>query len=337
MPSVFGKEYPKTELRRRVGDMTQLAGALPFVYSEGKATGTQAIEVRNGSGLRFVVLPGRGMDIAWAELGGVNVSYISKTGIVNACHYDERDFLRSFSAGLLTTCGLSYMGAPCVDEGVQLGTHGRIANTPAYDLSITQEWQGDDYVICVRGKVRESTVFGEDLVLTRSITTAMGDNRICIHDEIENVGFSPAPLMVLYHFNFGFPLVDEDSVLTTNCTNVRPRDAAAVPGLGECCRFSAPVQNYSEQAFYRDAEGRSFARLENPDIGVAAELRFDGSQLPYLVEWKQMGEQEYAVGLEPATNPPCGRAAARAEGTLLYLQPQQIRAHDIEVCLERLD
>lgn len=331
MPKLFGKEYSKTELRKRVGDLSQVAGAVKFQYSDGKAAGTEAIEVRNGSGLRFVVLPGRGMDIAYAELNGVPFSYISKTGIVNASHYDETDFLRSFAAGLLTTCGLTYMGPDCVDEGKALGAHGRIANTPAYDVAVTQQWEGDDFVISVRGKVREATVFGENLVLTRTITTRIGDNQIQIHDEIENVGFSATPLMVLYHFNFGFPLLSEDSVLTTNCTGVRPRDAAAEPGLQECCQFSAPVPNYSEQAFYRDAVPQSYARLENPTLGKAVELRFDGTQLPYLVEWKQVGEQEYVVGLEPATNPPCGRAAARADGSLLYLQPQEKREHSIEL------
>lgn len=334
MAKLFGKEYTKAELRKRVGDLSQVAGAVKFQYSDGKAAGTEAIEVRNGSGLRFVVLPGRGMDIAYAELNGVPFSYISKTGVVNACHYDEEDFLRSFTAGLLTTCGLTYMGAGCVDEGKTLGLHGRIANTPAYDVGITQQWQGDDFVISVRGKVREATVFGENMVLTRTITTRLGDNQIHIHDEIENVGFSASPVMVLYHFNFGFPLLSGDSVLTTNCTDVKPRDAAAEPGLGECCKFAEPTPNYSEQVFSRKAVAQSYARLENPTLGKAVELRFNGAELPYLIEWKQVGEQDYVVGLEPGTNPPGGRAAARADGTLMFLEPQQKREHSLTVVFE---
>lgn len=329
MTSLYGKEYTKSELRRTIGDISQLGGALEFTYTSGKARGATAIEVRNGSGLRFVILPNRGMDIAYAEFKGIPFSYISKTGIVEASHYDEPDFLRSFSAGLLTTCGLTYMGAPCKDQGQELGAHGRIANVPAYDVGIVQEWREDDYVIEVRGKVREATVFGENMVLTRTITTKFGDNKIYIHDEIENEGFQDTPLMVLYHMNFGFPLISSSTVLTTNCINMRPRDVDAEPGVNEACSFSEPVPNYKEQVFYRDSVEQSFAKLENPDLNLAVKVKFSKEELPYFVEWKQMGEQEYVVGLEPATYPPDGRAAARKRNELLVLKPQEIRIHNL--------
>ncbi len=331
MANLFGKEYTKSELRKRVGDISQLGGAQEFTYTSGKANGTKAIEVKNGSGLRFVILPGRGMDIAYAEFQGIPFSYISKTGIVEAAHYDEPDFLRSFTAGLLTTCGLTYMGAPCEDQGQKLGAHGRIANLPAFDVGIVQEWREDDYVIEVRGKVREAAVFGENMVLTRTITTKFGDNRIYIHDEIENEGFTETPLMVLYHMNFGFPLISSSTVLSTNCENTRPRDEVAKPGVNSACNFSEPIPNYREQVFYRDAVENSFAKLENPDLGLAVKVEFSGDELPYLIEWKQMGEQEYVVGLEPATYPPDGRAAARKRGELLCLKPQETRTHNLVI------
>lgn len=335
MAKLFGKEYTKSELRKRIGDISQLGGALEYTYDSGKANGTKAIEVRNGSGLRFVILPGRGMDIAYAEYEGIPFSYISKTGVVESSHYDEPDFLRSFTAGLLTTCGLTYMGAPCHDEGKDLGAHGRISNLPAFDVGIVQEWRGDDYVIEVRGKVREATVFGENMVLTRIITTKFGENRIYIHDEIENEGFADTPLMVLYHMNFGFPLISSSTVLTTNTINLRPRDTVAEPGVNQACAFSEPIPGYSEQVFYRDSVKESFAKLYNPDVNLSVEIGFSGGELPYLVEWKQMGQQEYVVGLEPATYPPSGRAAARATGELLYLKPQEIRTHEIVLEVKR--
>lgn len=92
MANVFGVNLSKDEVLKRVGDISQIAGALPFEYSSGKAKGTAAVEIRNGSGLRFVVLIDRGMDIAYAEINGVPLSYISKTGIVAPSHYDETDF-----------------------------------------------------------------------------------------------------------------------------------------------------------------------------------------------------------------------------------------------------
>lgn len=336
MPHVFGETLTKTQLRQRIGDITQVAGATLFTYGEGKAAGTRAVEVKTGSGLRFVISPDRGMDITYAEYKGIPLSYISKTGVVSPVHYDEGDWLRSFTAGLLTTCGLTYMGAPCVDEGVSLGLHGRVANIPAADLSIQQEWVGEDYVISVSGKVRESTVFGENLVLTRTITAKLGESCFSFQDKVENEGFATTPLMMLYHMNFGYPLVSAATRLETNCTGLRPRDEVAAPGLNETTVFSDPVPGYAEQCFFRDADGASYAALINPSLGVSARIDFDGSQLPYLVEWKQMGEQDYVVGLEPGTNTPEGRAYARANNQLQFLAPGDVKVHNLTVSIEEL-
>ncbi|MBQ8683814.1 MAG: aldose 1-epimerase family protein [Clostridia bacterium] len=322
----------KTELRRRVGDMSQLAGALRMEYAEGRAKGTAAIEVRNGSGLRFVVLPDRGMDIAYAELNGVPFSYIGKTGVVAPTHYDEPDFLRSFTAGLLTTCGLTYMGAGGEDQGEMLGLHGRAANIPAEDVSVFQDWVDDEnYEIRITGRIRECKVFGCDMALTRTITTRMGDNAIYIHDEIENRGFQASPLMVLYHMNFGYPLLSADTVLETNCTGLRPRNPEVPLDLANAANFSDPIHGYDEEVFIRDAAGACYTALHNKATGMRVQVDFNGDQLPYLVEWKMMGEQEYVVGMEPGTYPPFGRAAARERGELLFLQPQEKRIHDLKV------
>lgn len=332
MPILFGKQMTKNEIRERVGDITQIAGAIRFTYTEGRAKGTDAVEVKTGSGLRFVILPDKGMNIAYAEYKGVPFSYISKTGIVAPTHYDEKDFLRSFEGGLLTTCGLTYMGAPCEDEGVPLGAHGRISNTPAYDVSIHQDWdENGEYCIKVSGKVRESTLFGENIVLYRTVTTYLGSDKIYLHDEIINEGFEPSPLMVLYHMNFGYPLVSEDTVLDTNCINLRPRDEIAAPGVNESAEFSAPVDGYKEQVFYRESVENSYAALQNKKLGISCRLDFKKEQLPCFVEWKQVGKQEYVVGLEPATNPPDGRAAVRARGELKYIAPDEKKTVDITV------
>lgn len=335
MPKLFGKDMTKTEICERVGDISQIAGALPYTYDAGKAKGTSAVEVKTGSGLGFVILLDKGMNIAYAEYKGVPFSYISKTGVVSPDHYDEPDFLRSFEGGLLTTCGITYMGAPCVDEGVKLGAHGRISNIPAYDVCISQDWdENDEYCIIVSGKVRESSMFGENMVLKRTIKTYLGSDSFTIHDEVVNEGFTKTPLMILYHMNFGYPLLSEDAKLTTNCENLRPRDDAAKPGVNDAYEFSAPIADYAEQVFYRDSVKQSYAELKNDKLGIACRIEFDGEQLPYLVEWKQVGKKEYVVGLEPGTNPPDGRDKIRKRGELIELEPYEKREFDLKISLK---
>ena len=137
--------------------------------------------------------------------------------------------------------------------------------------------------------------------------------------------------------NFGYPLLSENSVLNTNCINMSQRDDDATRGVYKTTEFSAPVKDYKEQVFYRDSVESSYVTLTNPDLGAMVKLDFSAEQLPYFVEWKRDGEQDYVGGLEPATNPPDGRAAVRARNELNFLDPMQKRDFDIILSFEACD
>ncbi len=340
MAFIYGREYSRQELMKCIGDVSQIAGARSCTLESGRAKGVGAVDIKTGGGLSFTVLTDRGLDIAWADYKGMAISYVSKTGVVSPAYFEPsgNDFLRGFFAGLLTTCGLTYMGAACEDQGVNLGLHGRISNIPAEDVCVSNEWQGDDFVMKVRGKVRESTVFGENMVLTREIESRMGENRLFIHDCVENCGYDRQPFMLLYHCNFGHPLLGKDTELILKETGVKARDAEAEKGLDICREFEMPTHGYSEQVFYHDLipneDGTVMATLFNKSIGESGfgiYLRFNKKQLPYMTEWKQMGEGDYAVGLEPATWYPEGRSRARERGELEFLEPGDIKSFDIEI------
>jgi hypothetical protein len=335
-----GKELSRRDLAKLTGDISQIAGAKEYELLSGKSKGVRAVDVRTGSGFSFTVLPDRGMDIACAEYKGTSLSFISKTGIVSPAYYNEQGFgfLRSFYAGLLTTCGISHMGAPCVDQGENLGLHGRASNTPAENVAVYSEWTGDEFLITLRGTVRESRVFGENLTLERKIVTSLGSNILSVRDKVENCGFEPQPLMLLYHCNFGYPLLSSESVLIKPGGTVRPRDAEAQKGLEECHVFCEPQHGYAEQVFYHDLKadekGETFACLFNSSLGtngLGAYVRFNKNELPYLIEWKQMGEGDYVAGLEPGSWYPEGRAEARKRGELQFIQPGETREFHLEI------
>lgn len=339
MARVYGKELSKYELMKRVGDISQIAGARKCRLIGGKAEGVNAVDVKTGGGLEFTVFPDRGMDIAWANFREIAFGFISKTGVVSPVYYDPlgNEFLRSFHAGFLTTCGLTNMGAPCIDEEKPLGLHGRASNTPAEDVCVINEWENDDFNIKIKGRIRESTVFGENITLSREIRTKLGENKFTIHDRVENCGFEEQPLMLLYHFNFGYPMLDKDTKLCVK-GSVRPRDVEAEKGINEYNVFSEPVHKYLEQVFYHDVipeeNGMSKVSLVNKSLGgsgVEVYIKFDKKQLPYLIEWKQVGEGDYVVGLEPATWYPEGRSEARRRGELIFIKPGEIKEFKIEI------
>lgn len=345
MARVFGKEMSRQEIMQRVGDVSQIARITDYRFESGRAEGMRSYEIVTGSGLEFTVVPSRCMDIAWASYKGIPLSFISKAGL-SAPGYFEKDglgFLRNFTCGLTTTCGLTYMGAPCNDQGEELGLHGRISNTPAQNCSARTEWIGDDLVLMVKGQMRESAMFGENMVLEREITTKLGSNQIHIQDTITNEGFEETPLMLLYHCNFGYPLIDSDANLFIESPEVRPRDSRAAEGIDEWHRFHAPEHGFTEQLYYFDVQanskGYAQAVIRNNqllDNGLRVTLRFRKDTLPYCSEWKQLGEGDYVVGIEPGTWLPEGRAKARERKELKMLAPGEEYVTDMCFIIDEL-
>lgn len=331
------KALSKREMLKYVGDTSQLFGVKDYRLNGGKADGVRAVDIKNGSGLEFTVLPDRGLDIAYLSYKSVNFSYISKTGIVAPEYFMEPGlgFLRSFYAGFLTTCGLTYVGAPCNDNGEELGIHGRISNTPGEEVYAGAEWIEGTPVMKVKGKMREARLFGEYVVLEREIICRYGENKIYINDIVENNGFREEPLMILYHFNLGYPLLSSKSYLLTPSVKVSPRDPEAAKGTGEYDKFQEPTPGYNEQVFYHelkaDSEGRTFAALVNPELELGAVIWFNKNQLSRLTQWKQTGEGEYVLGIEPCNCHVEGRAKARKDGSLEFIKPGEIRKFNLEI------
>ena len=335
MARYLGKTWTREGLREVVGDVAQVAGARPSVLCEGKADGVRAVEVYTGTGFAFTVLPGRGMDIPFASYRGTPLSFLSGTGITHPGYYEEPGdaWLRGFYGGLLTTCGIAAAGAPGTDQGRAFGLHGRYSNAAAEDLCVEQAWEGDEYLIRLSGTVREVSAMNEHLVLTRTCETRLGARGFRLHDVVENRGFEEQPLMLLYHFNYGFPLLAPGAriVAPIQATTPRNDDARRDRGVEECRAIGGPVAGYREKVFFHDlaadAQGRTFVALVNPDVGDGTPLaiveRFNVRELPAFTQWKMVRKGFYVLGLEPGTVTPLGRGVLRERGTLPMLAGQQ--------------
>ncbi|HOP80618.1 MAG TPA: DUF4432 family protein, partial [Armatimonadota bacterium] len=154
MATIYGKHYTRQDLLQHTGDISQIAGIKKIRLTDGKEEGVEAYQVKNGAGLNFTVVASRAMDISSADWCGRSLAWISSTGETAPEFYEEPGlgWLRSFYGGLLVTCGLTQVGAPNIDQGTPLGLHGRISNTPAYQVSYDSKWEGDDYIMWVQGK-----------------------------------------------------------------------------------------------------------------------------------------------------------------------------------------
>lgn len=336
VPSLYNHSYTPLELKQFAGDLSPLAGIRLVEYQDGKTRGMRAAQVWTGSGFRFEVLLDRGMDIGAAEHSGRALAW-QIPSLATPPYHEPSSYLwtRTWGGGLVNTCGITFFGQPEIDNGEVLGLHGRISHVPAERVSVTTEWRGDDYVLEIKGRVRQSAAFGENLVLTRTITTKLGANSFTMHDTVTNDGFRPTPHMILYHCNFGFPVVSPDSTMRLEEESVQPRDERAQAGLGHQNQFDLPSPEYREQVFFHkpraDAQGFAQASIVNRTMNFGGFVKWKLDTLPFMGQWKMMQAGEYVCAIEPANYWETPRAKLREEGRLKMLSAGECIEYDLEL------
>jgi hypothetical protein len=210
-----------------------------------------------------------------------------------------------------------------------------MSNIPGEEVCASTVWNDDIPVMTINGQMREARFFGENLLLKRKIACPFGENRILIHDSVENMGFKSELLMLLYHFNLGYPLLDEDAGLLSPSRKVIPRDSEASKGCQTYHRMQPPTHDYAEQVFYHDlktdADGNTCVALVNHRLALGIAIHFNKKQLFNLTQWKQMGEGEYVLGIEPCNCYVGGRLDPLNKDIPEYLEPGESKNFDIEV------
>ena len=332
----------KKELTQYIGNQAQLGGSRHYILTDGWGRNLRGIDVNSGSGLQYTILPDRGMDISLASFKGTNLVYLTCNGETHPSFYEPENFgwLHTFAAGLLTTCGLTYLGAPVTDGSEQLGLHGRYSTIPAKQVSDLSAWEGDEYHIKHKGTIEDASMFGHKLRLERQIHTIQGQNSLLITDTITNFGFSPSPYTILYHMNLGYPLLSEDAEVMIEPVKTEPRSEAAKSGLTDFRKLNPPTAGFAEQVFCHtmssDTNGATSVSLKNKKLGTALTIKFNINQLPYLIQWKMLGQGEYVLGLEPSNVPLKNRKDLREENILPFLQPGESVTNEIEVILTEI-
>lgn len=324
-------------MNKYIGHSSQISSVEEHILVGGKGNGMRLLEVRTGGGLDFTVSLDRSADISRLSFKGVNIGYFAPCGYVAPAFYDNKGagFLKSFTAGFFTTCGLTAVGSPCTDEGEELPLHGNISNTPAEQVC----YEKKDGKIIIKATVRDASLFGNQLLLTRTYEAKEGGNSIVITDVCENIGNSESPFMTLYHFNIGYPMLSETSVVEIPAERVVPRDAHAAEEMVNFLKMEKPQPGFVERCYYhtvKSENGISKVGISNPDAGVKMTMEYDSNALPEFTEWKMMGEYEYVLGLEPGNCTADGRDVMRREGKLKFLKPGERATHRIKITFEEM-
>lgn len=344
MPHLWGRRYGRRELLRRIGRLEQAASVRLVTLSDGAERGVRVLEFCTGSGFAFDVLVDRAFDVGRCESNGRSLCWQSGVGFAGPWYHEPEGlgFFRTWGGGLLTTAGLDHTLFMAEDTAEHyhyppkqtetFGLHGRVSNRPARLAGYGERWNGDECVLWAEGEVLQAAVFGEHLLLRRRIEARVGESRLEIHDEVENVGYALTPHMYLYHVNVGFPAVSEDSKLLAPAASVEARGDYPVEGYE---RLHAPEAGYVEQVFEHELiseeDGTVPVAVVNREMGFGVYQLFDKGQLPHHFMWKMLGEGTYAVGIEPSTNRTAGRLDARERGELIELEAGEKRAYDLEL------
>lgn len=316
----------KKDLYQYVGSMQQLAYLRPVVHGEGRSDGMKAYEVKNGE-LFFRVLADKCLDVAELSYKGMNINFLSKPGLQGRNHYDTNgdEALRSIMGGFFFTAGLENICGPCTIEGKDYPMHGRIRTTPGEHLCGDAFWQDGKYHLRIQGEMREAELFGENMVLRRSIETCYGEKSFTVTDEITNEACRREPLMLLYHINMGYPFLDENTRLWIPTKKVTPRDAEAEGHEDRYDQMEAPKAEEPEYVFIHDLkedeQQDTFVCVVNREKEIGLRIDFNRKYLPYFMEWKSIAAGDYVIGLEPSNSSVYGKTWHVDHDCVHYLEP----------------
>lgn len=323
------------EEKKYVGHRDQLMRIKRFRMQEGKAEGVELLDVQNRSGMHFDVNVSRGMDIPYLDFCGENIGFVSPCGIVSPEYFDDKElgFLKSFTAGFLTTCGLKVAGAPCEYEGTFYGLHGNLSHTPAEEVSAVIEENGNSSCVVIKGKVRDAVIFGDKMCLEREIRCSYKERKITLKDKVTNEGFKRARQMILYHCNIGYPVLSPDSEIFIPALETKARNVHAQEGIDSWMKVQEADADYEEMCYYHklkpDEKNHSVAAVYNPDLDMGIAIEIDLSTLDHFVQWKMMGAGDYVMGLEPSNSTIDGIEDAVKNGSMKYLEPGETREYNL--------
>ncbi|HEY0074317.1 MAG TPA: DUF4432 family protein, partial [Abditibacteriaceae bacterium] len=245
----------------------------------GKQEGVDLIIVDNGK-LQFTVVPTCGMSVLSVQSGDVHLGWDSPVkevvhpAFINLQNRGGLGWLEGFNEWLVR-CGLESFGPPGTDRFInddgeevtnELTLHGKIGNIPASEVEVVVN-TAPPYRIRVRGRVEERAMFGPQLELQTEISTEPGSSTFRISDSVTNHSAQPQEFQLLYHVNYGPPLLEGGSTFVAPVAHITPINDYSAQDIENYAIYAAPTVGFREQVycmqFLADAEGQTSVMLQN--------------------------------------------------------------------------
>ncbi len=309
----------------------------------GRQQGVELITIDNGE-MQIVIIPTRGLNVLEVRRGEMRLGWNSPVkevvhpNSINLASRGGLGWLEGFNE-FLVRCGLEYAGHPGRDVFIDntggeaqmdLSLHGRIGNIPASEVEVLVD-RNPPHRIRVRGSVHERQFYGPQLQLVAEVSTIPGSTEFQIADEVINHGADAQEFEMIYHSNYGRPLLEAGATVHVPAKTVTPMNARAAEGIDDYATYLAPTAGYSEQVYliepYANDQLETIALLQSANGERGTSIRWSVSELPLFTLWKNTAAEAagYVTGLEPGTNFPFNRMVERQAGRLKKIPPNQSR------------
>jgi len=314
----------------------------------GKQDGVDLIVIDNGR-LTITVVPTRGMGILRVVLGDLRLGWDSPVREVVHPKYVNLEargglgWLEGFNEWL-ARCGLEWAGHPGPDRFINnvgeqaemnLTLHGKVENIPASEVEVIVEPEPRPR-IRVRGRVDERAFYGPKLELWTELSIEPGSATFRIEDTLTNRSAFESEFQIIYHVNYGPPLLGAGARFSAPVRRVTPFNAHAAKDVATYAEYAGPVRGFIEQVYnlqpLADRDGRSLLMLSNAARDRGVSMGFAVAELPYVTLWKNLTalEEGYVTGLEPGTGFPYPRRLEREAGRVPKLKPGETRRFAID-------
>ncbi len=315
-----------------VGNINQLVKARRISFRDGVSDGVKAIELHNASGLYATCIEDQCLNIYDFSYKGINCTFQTKNSLVSNRFFNggADEFSYYWPAGMMYTCGLTNVGTPCVENGIYHPQHGRIGMMPAENVSVEKTLSE----VIVKGVVRDGMLCGHNFELERTIIFPCNGKEITIRDKVTNKEDLASEMMILYHCNFGYPLLTPKSRMVKGKGEITDNLGSAKNPM-ECSK-SGEAQIAKEEEVYchtntADKDGYGYAAVINDEISLGCYVKYKMDTLPLLMQWKNFCTHDYAMGLEPSNSYILGRTEERKHGTLPVIDAHETKTFEIKI------
>ncbi|ADP10812.1 hypothetical protein EJP617_11310 [Erwinia sp. Ejp617] len=303
------------------------------VLHGGKQEGSKVLTLSSQNGLTIALSPSRGMDLLHVNGHGVRLGWDSPVQeVVNPAYMNLESrnglgWLEGFNE-MMVRCGFEWTGHPVSKDGVLYTLHGKAGNTPASKVEVAVDDRAP-HEVRIRGLLKEVTFKKAKLETWTELRYVPGSDSFTVHDVLTNHADYPHDYQIIYHSNFGTPILEKDARFIAPLKSVSPFNDYAKKGLKGWDSYGAPTKDFDEMVFNltpkADSSGKTVAAVINSKGDKGASIEFDTHQLPLLTMWKNTDtlKQGYVTGIEPGTNYAYPVTIEKQQGRVKQLQPGQ--------------